>query len=998
MLDSNDSFEEVDHDEDRDECLYEHRRFDSASCLPYGSEVIVQFCNPQTLTSLSVQPRGNSSASVGGGPATSRSRVCFVANEAHRQLGGIGQHGENRFVLARDAGSSSGASASGLGRLDERDVPTTGQFEEDAARDFLCYGDKIMLHSRITKRVLGVQKEKAPVSVVATAVEGADGRPANKDNDAGGRQLSHGLEVGCFRREGRFPQANQWTVLRGGAHAPVVQLGSMHNRRNSKVTAEAEERERRVPVYSGDPIVLRNEWAGGLLSLGDEYPPLSSAGCEDGGEDVAFGWSLDILTSSYQMNKANGGGASTEGDRTLIEYLQEHNQCRPRAMETFQIFAADTPSCPSWSYAGADRIYLLNSYLSCPSRHDGIGDQGVEAAAFPEPRNGEPLDRQRPEAGWPTLAELTVDAQEKVLLDEVIGAMMGHEGQFIRYHPSELVLKNPEEEREEGNEPEERHLIMTEPQFGLASAAILGGNIDASLENIVSRILPLCTHFVYVNQYVSSCLNHYECGVIARTLCEAIGKLLEEYLAFVSSLDYLSHEPLSANNDNALTMSMAYFRTQPSIRIMAILGHIVSTVRGKKGGELLNSLYNVTTLNYSGDEKANELLQHLLAKCAAPYANMLQSWLKAGKVHDPHGEFMIEVTNKSLSHITVKQGVEWTDWCREREQHVLDSLHDSINMDSALTNNALGVDRSRATSHMSSLHKAHATGKYWRAIHCCGDGAGATLTQQDKMKEMNGSTEEDKAKMLLNPLKLSRCIDQAYHGASATLLHMLLHEYDVLSSLRFMKKYFLLDQGDFFVDFLDGAEDELHKELPKVLRGRVQNWLTTSIARTSESSPLATTLRCTFQNKSLRDTLDDLVGRRNSRKSSLSTSRKNSARQKVLAGFEAIAFEFKTVPFPTSIVLRHDQLRIYQLIFRLIFFAKFVERQLVAMWLDHQLLKAMTSLRSACSPTFSLRCRMLHFIQNFVYYVSVGSGLHAPSAGFSRPSRTHAACLLSVRR
>jgi len=230
----------------------------------------------------------------------------------------------------------------------------------------------------------------------------------------------------------------------------------------------------------------------------------------------------------------------------------------------------------------------------------------------------------------------------------------------------------------------------------------------------------------------------------------------------------------------------------------------------------------------------------------------------------------------------------------------------------------------------------------------------------------NESKEEDEAKVLLNPLKLSRCIDRAYHEASDTLLHMLLHEYGLLSSLRFMKKYFLLDQGDFFVDFLDGAEDELHKELPHVLQGRVQNWLTTSLARTSESSPLASALRCTFQNKSLRDTLDDL-GRRHPRKSS--SSKKNEKRQKVLAGFEAIAFEFKSVPFPLSIVLSHSQLRIYQLIFRLIFFAKYVERQLVGMWSDHQLLKAMMSLRSACSPTFSLRRRMLHFIQNFVYYM-----------------------------
>jgi len=536
--------------------------------------------------------------------------------------------------------------------------------------------------------------------------------------------------------------------------------------------------------------------------------------------------------------------------------------------------------------------------------------------------------------------------------------MMGQEGRFLRFQQSDEVV--------EANEEGEEEYLSTEPAFGFAADSVLGGKIDSSLENSLSRILPLCTHYVYVNQYVQSCLNHYECGVIARALCEAIGKLLEEYLAFVANLDYLSRGGEPSMDGSRLTMSMVHVHARPSIRTMAILAQVTSAVQGKKGGELLNALYNLVALNYSGDEKANELLQHLLTECAAPYANMLRSWLKCGKVHDPYGEFMIEVTNKTFreNHVTIKlQGMEWTDWCREKEEHVLRILHDS-NEDMLLPSgiDALGVDRSRATSHMSALHKAHSTGKFWRAIHCCRDGTAASVEERRKKKE---SSEED-AKVLLNPRKLSRFIDRAYHEASDTLLHMLLNEYGLLSSLRFMKKYFLLDQGDFFVDFLDGTEDELHKELPNVLQGRVQNWLSTSIARTSESSHLASALRCTFQNKSLRDTLDDL-GRRNPRKSSHKKS--GGHRQKVLAGFEAIAFEFKSVPFPTSLVLSHSQLRIYQLIFRLIFFAKYVERQLVGMWSDHQLLKAMTSLRSACSPTFSLRRRMLHFIQNFVYYM-----------------------------
>jgi gamma-tubulin complex component 2 len=341
---------------------------------------------------------------------------------------------------------------------------------------------------------------------------------------------------------------------------------------------------------------------------------------------------------------------------------------------------------------------------------------------------------------------------------------------------------------------------------------------------------------------------------------------------------------------------------------------------------------------------------------------------------------MIEVTSRpfrencAISSIAKLQGMEWEDWCREKNENVLFSLFDSnediLSMTIMGPHAGLGVDRSRATLHMSATHKAHATGKYWRAIHCChegGDGDKAVFlvtTARSQMETKKKKYVEFDDQVLLNPLKLSRSINQAYHEASGTFLRMLLGNYSLLSSLRFMKKYFLLDQGDFFVDFLDHAEDELQNELSSVLQGRVQNWLSASIARTSDSSYLSTCLRCSFQNKSLRDTLDDLGKRENKRKSS-----KKNTRPKTLMGFEAITFELKSVPFPTSIVLSTPQLRIYQLICRLIFFAKYAERQLVSMWSDHQLLRTMTSLRSACNPTFSLRRRMLHFIQNLVHYL-----------------------------
>ena len=56
-------------------------------------------------------------------------------------------------------------------------------------------------------------------------------------------------------------------------------------------------------------------------------------------------------------------------------------------------------------------------------------------------------------------------------------------------------------------------------------------------------------------------------------------------------------------------------------------------------------------------------------------------------------------------------------------------------------------------------------------------------------------------------------IEKAYDYASHTLLDQLLTEKKLMYRLRSIKHYFLLDQGDFFVGFMDLAEDELKKNM-----------------------------------------------------------------------------------------------------------------------------------------------------------------------------------------
>ena len=900
---------------------YHHREFNSTHCLPYQTEIILRYPSSTVLASLAVQPVDvNPDDRMVNTNNLTQQRICIIANETH----GSYTMEEHRFMILSE----------------KKEEENENDHHAYDSCPYLCYGDVVTLRSTVSDRVLGIQKMEVANEVEEEAAEGTT-------------TTSIALKIGCFRRLHKFPPADRWVILRPDNH-PIA-LGS-NLPRESKT-----QNYRPIPVYSGDCIVLRNDITGGILSLGnlvvEELPQV-----HPGSPDV-IGWELNLITSSYQMYD---GVASTEDDVELIDFLHRHNQCKPSKREVFRIIAADVPPCPEWVYpmddegGGGGRCFLDGSYLSHRNRHElsvEMEDElwGDADAILLESGDGDESSLQC------CLASLSVDGQEAVLLEEVIGAMMGLEGQFIRYHPGDVSTLDEDEND------------VTQPGFRLAPHSFTGGKIDTTLEEIVLRILPLCSNYVMVNNYVQSCLCNYEYGVMARALCEAMGKLLQEHLEFVSNLDCQLGEGME--DGKLLSMTMVHARTRAAHRTMSTLYQVVYAVQGKKGGDLLNSLQKLAKYNYSGDSRCNEILNHLLSVCAVHYARMLKSWLSTGRLHDPYKEFMIEVTNRKFqsNSVAVREGIEFEDWCRVNDIHVFENL-DSFSEADMPTSTTFGVDRHRSTSHMSTLDKVHTTGKYRRAIHFCHDGLPVL-----EASENEASPEED-ARILLNPLKLSRSIDVSYHNASDTLLKMMLEKYDVMASLQLMKKYFLLDQGDFFVEFLDIADDQLSRSISTVSRGQVQNAMESSIGRTSDfilqsssidpkqmsntphASQLASALRCGFKQQSLVEELDDLH-RQGQGKSS-----KGKTRQKELTGFEALQLEFKHVPFPTSLVLSHMQLRIYQFLFRQIFFAKYVERQLVNLWSDHQLMKQMSSLKEM-RKTFCLRRRMIHFIQNFVYYI-----------------------------
>jgi gamma-tubulin complex component 2 len=502
---------------------------------------------------------------------------------------------------------------------------------------------------------------------------------------------------------------------------------------------------------------------------------------------------------------------------------------------------------------------------------------------------------------------------EPILLEEVIGSFLGLQGNYIQI----------------------THNQQKQIQFELVTQT----NMDKSLSNLVQQILPLSTYYTRVQQFSSSHHPGYEYGRVMQAFCQGLDELLDDYVQFVVQLE---RHLRNSSKQGILTMKSIYFQITPSLHSMSILDHACRVVNPTKGGALLNALWSLEKMVYMGDVVAKRVLGILLERSSGPYLEMMESWLQSGKLKDPYHEFMI-------AHGTLGKDT-WTDMFRIQPEHVLETIA-SWTQQQILT-----------------------TGKYWNAVHACdADSAATSIITNRSIPPL--PFQGDSSAIL-------SYIDAMYNSASKKLVHLLRHEFQLEQNLEVMKRYFLLDQGDFLWHFLEAAEEDLSSS-NNLAPAKIQHWLTMSIQLVEAHRPpnddskddtllLPQGLRCRFSSKSLVAYLDSIHGGDlvdPSPVTPLRTAYGSSMNQKS-TGIELFCMDFSRIPFPVSLILSPKAMGQYQLLFRHLFFTKYVERRLIRVWRDHQILKKLDALRGLLGPTFLLRQRILHFVQNFLYYMS----------------------------
>ena len=448
-------------------------------------------------------------------------------------------------------------------------------------------------------------------------------------------------------------------------------------------------------------------------------------------------------------------------------------------------------------------------------------------------------------------------------------------------------------------------------------------DVCISYKQMALQILPLASHYSMTARFVEEKVLP-EDGQVNHALRGAIKSLLKDYLLFVVQLE-MEHVR------GKLNLQKLWFYIQPTMIAMSILNQITSTIckANAKGGKVLSLLHEQAN-NISGEAKFKELCLFLIQTANVPYMQILEKWVYKGVICDPYEEFFVE--DNELIHREELPIDYSADYWEKRYTMRAERIPTFLN------------------EHAQTILR---TGKYFNVIRQCGK-----TIQWGKQEPLIYQHQGQ---------KYIAAIDRAYSEAAKTLLEVLIHENDLMGRLRSVKSYFLLAQGDFMVQFLNLCEVELNKNMYDIVIHRLASLLEVALRMsTADSDPYKDDLKLELLPYDLQFQMFRIL--------SIQTRDEKEycfQNDRTLTGLEAFVFNYD-VKWPVSLIINRKAIACYQMLFRHLFYCKYIERRLCRVWNSNKIAKTFThAVAMSYRQAFSLRQRMLDCIQHLAYYMMV---------------------------
>lgn len=539
--------------------------------------------------------------------------------------------------------------------------------------------------------------------------------------------------------------------------------------------------------------------------------------------------------------------------------------------------------------------------------------------------------------GGPDLSALPLQTQEQLAAEDALFALLGVRTSFLEHYVSA-----------------EGHVV-----FSSETARAKGA--DPHIVPLLAKILPLANHYNVVREFVEETrIATSAGGFVKQAIGVALSELLCEYRAFVLRLE----EELRAGK---LPLQRLVYHVQPSLRSMSLLRSIVDATRELRGGAALDAVYKLSS-SFVGAEELRDVLVFVIDRVAAPMLAMVDAWVLRGVIEDPHSEFFVREDTSHASGASARDPTSSRFWVG---RYTVDTGNLPTFLAPFVENvlragkylNVLrecNVDVARAVARKTAEERARHAGSALAPLLTPGP---------DGITHLRLSGDE-----LLGPdaaRRIGALVNHCFAVASRALMEYLHEEVMLVARLRSLRRYFLLEQGDFLVHFFDAAHNELSKQRDRVSKTRLASLLELSV-RTSVNAadPYHDDLTIRLHSEDVASQVMLITGSSSfdakGRSRGLETLGAHNAT--VLSGYDAFSLDYR-LKWPMKLIVSDIEMLKYQLISRYLLHCKRVERELENCWRNHAQVKgAMRMLRSHFARSFALRNRMLQFVRNMLYY------------------------------
>ena len=582
--------------------------------------------------------------------------------------------------------------------------------------------------------------------------------------------------------------------------------------------------------------------------------------------------------------------------------------------------------------------------------HVGVGDGDLERATAP-------------------LSDFPPDVQEQMLIDDLLFAMLGLEGRYIRLVklPTATTGMSPAHRRADRERASpgggSSHVVTEEVVFSVAPG------LHPALLEMVLKLGPLCQNVLLVQRFVAS-RSFAARGLVAQALAAAMGRYLRDWGLFVAQLEHQWKV-------GRLSLQRLLFYCRPAGAALSLLGTIATGAaeRDARGAVLLNQLVRLEA-EMAGNASARGILREMLALSSEPYLRILQRWVHEGVLDDPHGEFMVEevhyrgggghgasgvasgsgagrsVEDPLSLHPSQWWGTRFT--CRSQVPIFLEP-HASLIMTTGKYLTARSELLQRRRGHGGTTDLDHVGSLTTTTTTTGGSGSGP---QSYGLFQTTPTLRYSP-----DPRPLREALQAAGTAASRALRDMVMVEGRLWERLTSLRRFMLGSQGDFLLHFIDLAGDELAKNIKICKRDRVQSLLEMAIRTTAAAQdPFADDFTVTWDWRKLGKLIENALHGAQHEPPPLATA---SA-----PGVECLVLDM-AVDGPSALVLNPASLKKYSVLFKHLFFLKNHETRLA------NILPRFAEVRGTRDPTVAANLRdvrvliqnMLHFMKHYQSYM-----------------------------